>query len=174
MKRSAMHLLADLSFLAASAAQPARCATLAMCTAPEYRQFDFWIGDWDVFESGGADSVARMRVDRILDGCVLREDYQEQHGLHGQSFSLYDGPAGSWRQIWVTNQGRLLLLAGNLSGGEMVLSGVDRSSGKEQLVRGTWKIEGEAVRETAEISTDGGKTWKTWFDLLLRRHRALG
>jgi hypothetical protein len=25
----------------------------APCAAPVYRQFDFWVGDWDVFEVGG-------------------------------------------------------------------------------------------------------------------------
>ena len=40
--------------------------------APEYRQFDFWIGDWDVFDVDSPTTrVARIRVDRILDGCVL-------------------------------------------------------------------------------------------------------
>jgi len=56
------------------------------CSGPEYRQFDFWVGDWDAFDAGKAEVVARARVDRILDGCVLREDYERVNGLHGQSF----------------------------------------------------------------------------------------
>lgn len=28
----------------------AESAPAASCTSPEYRQFDFWIGDWDVFD----------------------------------------------------------------------------------------------------------------------------
>ena len=24
------------------------------CSAPAYRQFDFWLGEWDVFEEGGS------------------------------------------------------------------------------------------------------------------------
>ena len=64
----------------------------ASVLAPEYQEFDFWIGDWDVFDVDSPTTrVARIRVDRILDGCVLREDYQDTHGLNGQSFSIYDG-----------------------------------------------------------------------------------
>jgi len=54
------------------------------CSGPEYRQFDFWLGDWDTFEAGKVEVVARTRVDRILDGCVLREDYESANGLEGQ------------------------------------------------------------------------------------------
>ncbi|MEP6940248.1 MAG: hypothetical protein ABI846_10820, partial [Rudaea sp.] len=59
------------------------------CNAAEFRQFDFWIGDWDSFDiDNGKESprsVARNHVDSILDGCVLREDYDQFDGLHGQS-----------------------------------------------------------------------------------------
>jgi hypothetical protein len=49
----------------------------------------------------------------------------------------------------------------------MVLSGEDRT--KHAQVRGEWKPENGNVRETAVTSTDGGKTWKPWFDLVFRR-----
>jgi hypothetical protein len=29
------------------------------CSAPAYRQFDFWVGEWDVFEVGGSIAEAR-------------------------------------------------------------------------------------------------------------------
>jgi hypothetical protein len=45
------------------------------CAGPDYRMFDFWVGDWDAFDVGNPVPVARVRVDRILDGCVLREDF---------------------------------------------------------------------------------------------------
>ena len=50
----------------------------------------------------------------------------------------------------------------------MVLTGVDHAKGG-RLVRGTWKPENGGVRETAVTSTDGGRTWKPWFDLVFRR-----
>ena len=47
-----------------------------------------------------------------------------------------------------------------------MLTGEDRSAGT--LVRGIWKAEQGNVRETADISADGGKTWKPWFDIIFR------
>src|ERR1700758_4481159 len=64
--------------------------TVAPCSSPEYRQFDFWVGDWDVFEKDAATSIAHVRVDRILDGCVLREHYEDKTGAVGESFTIYD------------------------------------------------------------------------------------
>jgi ketosteroid isomerase-like protein len=42
------------------------------------------------------------------------------------------------------------------------------TNGNERQVRGTWKPVSRGVRETAVTSTDGGKTWKPWFDLIFR------
>jgi ketosteroid isomerase-like protein len=136
------------------------------CTAPEYRQFDFWAGDWDVFDVGSPSKVAHVRVDRILDGCVLREDYQATDGHQGQSFTIYDAGRKVWHQSWVTNRGQMLEIEGKVEAGEMVLSGEDHAKGA--LVRGTWTPVTGEVRETAVTSTDGGKTWKPWFDLMFR------
>lgn len=152
-----------------SSASPIEPSAGQSCMAPEYRQFDFWAGDWDVFETEKPLPVAHVVVDRILDGCVLREDYQDETGHKGQSFTIYDASRKVWHQSWVTNRGELLTIEGQLRDGEMVLSGADRTTGgKESLVHGVWKPVGNAVRESAERSTDGGKTWNQWFDLIFR------
>jgi hypothetical protein len=53
---------------------------------------------------------------------------------------------------------------------DMVLSGSYRGmNGEETRVRGTWRRDGSEVQETTRISTDGGNTWRTWFDLVFRR-----
>jgi ketosteroid isomerase-like protein len=140
------------------------------CSSPEFRQFDFWAGDWDAFEVENPNiSVARARVDPILDGCVLREDYQGTNGSHGESFTIYDASRKVWHQSWVTNRGALLVIEGKMQDGEMVLSGVDRTAdGKQRHVRGTWKPVPGGVNEVAVTSIDGGKTWQPWFDLMFR------
>ena len=141
------------------------------CTSSEFRQFDFWVGDWDVFEGDGAMPTARVRVDRALDGCVLRERYDDKEGLRGESFSIYDAARRLWHQTWVTNRAQLLTIEGAFTNGEMILAGVSRRpDGKSARVRGAWKPTSEGVRETAVASTDDGKTWKPWFDLSFRSH----
>ena len=141
----------------------------APCAAPEYRSFDFFVGDWDAFDfDNPSKRVARNRVTRILDDCVVLEDYQDTEGHHGQSFSIYDESRKVWHQTWVTNHGSLLIIEGNMRDGEMVLEGTDRTAdGKERHVRGIWKPMSAGVRETAVTSTNG-KTWKPWFDIAFR------
>jgi len=139
------------------------------CTASQYHQFDFWIGDWEVFEN--EKSVAHVTVDKILGGCVVRERYTESNGYEGQSFNIYDAGKHVWSQTWMTNRGKFLQISGGLNGNSMVLSGTDLDSKPTRLVRGTWKPVKDGVEETAITSTDGGKAWTTWFDLFFRPFR---
>jgi len=147
-------------------------AKSAACSAPEYRQFDFWVGDWDAFDVDTHVKSARNHVDSILDGCVIREDYEQNDGMHGESFSIYDASRKVWHQSWVTNRGVLLIIEGTWKDGQMTLEGADHPQpGVERRVRGIWKPQGNGVRETAVTSTDGGKTWKPWFDILFLPHK---
>jgi hypothetical protein len=145
----------------------------APCAGPEFRQFDFWLGDWDTYEVADTSKVvARNRVTSILGGCVLREAYEQNDGLVGESYSLWDEARGVWHQSWVTNRGTLLLLDGRLDHGRMVLTGSEKATdGTASLLRGIWWVEGRDVRERAERSTDGGKTWVPVFDIVFRPHR---
>jgi ketosteroid isomerase-like protein len=136
------------------------------CTSPEHRQFDFWIGNWDVFDTGGSTPVAHARIDSILDGCVLREDYRGIDGHVGQSFTIYDNHRKLWHQTWVTNRGELLEIDGNMEQGKIVLNGKNQ---RGELVRGTWAPAGEDVHEVAAISADSGNNWKPWFDIVFRK-----
>jgi hypothetical protein len=142
----------------------------AQCSASEYHRLDFWIGDWDVFDVDKPEvKSAHVRVDSILDGCVLHEQYEDPTGAKGESFSVYDATRRVWHQTWVTNHGRLLTIEGNFDGGQMVMEGADRTTdGKERRVRGIWKAVPGGVRETAVTSLDGGKTWQPWVDLMFR------
>lgn len=166
----AVVFLAALGFSGAHRSGSVDSARAPSCAGPEYHSFDFWMGDWKAFDVGNPTTVvARTRVDRILDGCVLLEDYQGSDGSHGESFTIYDAGRRVWHQSWVTNQGVLLVIEGKLEAGEMILSGVSHlSDGKERYVRGVWKPVTGGVRETAVTSTDGGKTWDPWFDLMFR------
>jgi hypothetical protein len=166
----AVVFLAALPFSRAHRSASVDSARAASCAGPEYHSFDFWIGDWKAFDADNpATAVAHTRVDRILDGCVLLEDYEGTDGSRGESFTIYDASRQVWHQSWVTNHGVLLVVEGKLQAGKMILSGVSHpSGGKEKFVRGVWKPVNGGVRETAVTSTDGGKTWNPWFDLMFR------
>ena len=154
------------------AALPA--ASSAKCPAPEYRQFDFWLGDWDTFEVVGdtVTSIARAHVDLIADGCAVHELYEQTDGLIGDSILSFDPVRKAWQQTWVTNGGTLMVLTGAFKEGAVTLEGEYHSgSGKNLPHRITWKAEGAGVRESAVLSKDGGKTWEPTFDVLFKKHR---
>jgi len=139
------------------------------CATPEYHQFDFWIGRWDTFETNDSKVIARNRVESMVGGCAIREVYEQGDGLVGESFSIYDAKRGVWHQSWVTNHGQLLVLEGGFVDGKMILTGDDYSSdGQARLLRGIWQRISDGVRETAETSSDAGKTWRPLFDIVFR------
>lgn len=166
----ALRLSSAVAVLMIASGTMAQTTGRAGCSSPEYHQFDFWIGDWEVTDVADPKTLsARVRVERILNGCVLKETYEGVSGLSGQSFSIFDRSRELWHQTWVTDHGQLLMVEGRLSNGEMVLKGEDKTAdGKDRLVRGIWIPEKNGVRETAMRSTDGGKTWQPWFDLNFR------
>jgi len=166
----------SFAFSATSAlCAPASSSKSTACAAPEYRQFDFWLGDWNAFDIAAGDKVspsvsAHILVEGILDGCVLHEHYADPQGLKGNSFTIYDRSRKLWHQTWVTNKGQLLVIEGTAQGKkEIVLSGkYEDWAGKKITVRGVWKAVPGGVRETAVKSTDGGKSWEPWFDLMFK------
>lgn len=161
--------LAGLLIGSSSLAAPAAPKSAA-CSSAEHRQFDFWLGDWDVFERSDGSRVATARVTSILGGCVLLEEYRDLKGQGGNSFTLYDASRGVWHQSWVTDRGQLLIIEGHFHDGIMELMGSDHPSAGagERWIRGTWQATPEGVREVAVRSMDGRKTWEPWFDLIFR------
>jgi hypothetical protein len=156
--------------IAACAQEHADAQVIARaCSAPEYRQFDFFVGDWDAYDVQPDTLIARNLVTPMLGGCAVREQYHQRDGHIGESFSTYDASRGVWHQSWVTNDGQLLMLEGHLEGNRMILIGPEKTkTGATRLVRGIWYPESTAVRETGERSTDGGRTWTPWFDIWFR------
>jgi hypothetical protein len=158
------------SLLAAQETAPT--AAPKACAASEHRQFDFWIGEWEVTTPRGA-PAGRNRIESILDGCVLRESWAGAKGGSGNSYNAYDRQSGRWHQTWVDNRGLVLRLDGSFADGKMVLSGDTRdSSGARVLNRITWQQTAPgAVRQLWETSRDGGRTWSVAFDGRYRKRR---
>jgi ketosteroid isomerase-like protein len=148
----------------------AQTPQVTSCTSPAHRAFDFWIGDWDVLDVGSTQRTAHVIVEPILDGCVLHEIYEDAKGLRGESFTSYDPSRGGvWQQTWVTNRGQLVIIHGSQRDRQFVFSGSVATATGEDLVRATWAPVGDAVRETADTSSDGGRTWQRWFDLMFQK-----
>jgi hypothetical protein len=139
---------------------------------PESHQFDFWLGEWDVFNPKGK-KVGESRIEAVADGWGILENWTglpPVPGNSGKSLNTYDASRKEWRQFWVG--GGLLEISGRLVDGRMVLSGESDIGGPKSLNRITWTPNPDgSVRQFWEQSSDDGKTWKPAFDGLYR-HRA--
>ena len=155
----------DLEAVRAFDAAPEPTPAPKPCAAPEHRQFDFWVGEWDVTNPEGK-TVGHNRISLVLGGCALREEWTSARGNTGTSLNAWDGEARLWRQTWVDDGGDVLLLAGGLQGGKMVLEGeTAEAGGKKTRQRITWTpLSGGSVRQLWDSSADGGRTWKVVFD----------
>jgi hypothetical protein len=132
------------------------------CHSPEFRQFDFWIGDWDVESASAPGRISRNRITLVNDGCTLREEYTTSAGYVGTSLNFYDAARKRWHQTWIDNQGGALYLEGGLEGEAMVLRSLGDAASVQRI---TWTpLEDGRVRQHWEATEDGGTTWTTVFD----------
>lgn len=153
----------DLIYRRPSAAQP----TFG-CPGPEYHQFDFWLGTWEVTAAGkpaGTNTITQEEQ-----GCLVHEHWTGRGGSTGQSFNFYDSSTRQWNQVWVDNQASSLRLSGEFTGDQMKLIGVAPGpDGKPQQQRLTFFRNADGtVRQLWETSSDG-TTWGVAFDGLYRK-----
>ena len=140
-----------------------------------FREFDFWVGDWNVTPNGGPPSPtpSRNRITLEEDGCVVQEHWTGAGGSTGQSFNLFDRSIGKWRQTWVDNSGGQHDYAGSLVNGNMVLEGTTPAAngalGRVPTKLTLFHISRDSVRQFSESSADSGRTWTTNYDLIYVR-----
>ena len=145
-----------------AAAQSAAAA--GGCESDAHREFDFWVGDWEVTTADGA-IAGTNRVEKILDGCVIKENRVGTGGMHGESYNIFSQRRGKWHQSWVDTTGRLLLLEGGLEGGKKVLSGqMPGQDGKMVRLEISWEaLDDGRVKQHWRASRDRGKSWNDLF-----------
>ena len=134
------------------------------CAGPEFHQFDFWIGAWDVTVPRGL--AGRNEIVPFAGGCALLENWVGADGSDGKSINAWSPAEKRWTQHWVGSGGTILDLSGELVEGRMVLTGAVRQTANGPLMdRISWTpVTPDQVRQLWEISTDSGTTWRTIFD----------
>lgn len=147
------------------------------CTAAEYRQFDFWVGVWEVRDSSGT-VLGHNTIERVLGGCALHESWRSARSPagNGHSYSIFDASTGRWHQTWVDASGSLLQLDGGLDdAGRMILQGASVDSTRRVLHRITWSPQpGDELRQLWATSSDAGATWTRAFDGYYHRTKRRG
>ena len=144
---------------------------------PRARQFDFWLGDWDVRPVGApaVGPAARNTVTLENNGCTVMDPWTAPNGSAGQSFNLFDRSIGKWRQTWVDNIGGQHDYRGELVGRDMVLEGdtpaPNGALGRIPTRLTFFHISADSVRQFSQVSADSGKTWTTSYDLMYVRRK---
>jgi len=139
-------------------------------TNPAWQQLDFWVGDWDVYM--GETQVGTNRIEKILHGCALLENWADARGREGKSLFYYNSVTREWKQVWVTESGTMkekTLVADYDGGGVRFQGNLPQQDGSVVLDRTTLTpLEDGSVRQLIEQSRDAGQTWTVGFDALYR------
>lgn len=133
-----------------------------------YRQFDFWVGEWDVLVQER--KVGTSKVNVLQQGCIIEENWFTQLQT-GQSFNFYNPVTKRWHQSYMDSNGGNYMMDGEYKDGALRYEGIIYSPAGQVPVHMTfYNLGPDKVRQTSETSADGGKTWtQVWDGLYLRR-----
>ncbi len=135
----------------------------------EARQFDFWIGDWDVFIRGR--KVGENLVEREVNGCILVENWKNTGGGTGKSINVYNAITKKWKQFYVGSQGAVLEFEGEYKDKILHMEGetIDAKGAKTLHILEFHDLPDKTVRQLWKQSTDSGKTWNAVWDSIYKK-----
>ncbi len=137
---------------------------------PEYKQFDFWVGDWNVFVNGNR--VGTNRIDHLDEGCVLMENWDANGSQVGISINYYDPALSKWRQVYVWDAGFVTEFTGSFENGAMTFfaaaRGAGGQTGRQRMV--FRQLAKDSVTQVTDQTFDDGKTWtNVWNSVYVRK-----
>lgn len=144
------------------------------CSSPVYRQFDFWLGEWDAFGKNGQ-KAGDSKISLILDSCIILEEWTSasvnNSGIRyaGKSFNTYNAITKQWQQTWVDNVGGSTeYLEGKYGDNKIIFKTKPFPVAKDTMAirRLTFfNLDNNKVRQLGEITKNNGQTWIIEYDL---------
>jgi hypothetical protein len=165
----ALFAIATVSTASLGQTQP---APTPCASAPERRQFDFWLGEWDVTTSATdrGPSAGSSVIQSVSGGCALLENWTSAQGGQGKSLNAYNPLIHQWQQYWIGQNGLVTEFRSSNFDGRSLSFYTDKGQGPNSKGRLTFTpIDTMTVRQHAESSADDGKTWSTVYDLYYHR-----
>jgi hypothetical protein len=142
----------------------------APCEDPQFRQFDFWIGDWDVASAADGTHQGSSHVASEMGGCVIWENWTSAGGPYfGKSYNTWNVNLKRWEQYWVDNAAGVIFFHGGIKDGVMDYWTDDvplPTGGKLMRHLQFFNLGPEKVRQFSQGSNDGGKTWHVEYDFV--------
>ncbi len=149
------------------------------CSGPEFRQFDFWIGEWEVFGKTGQ-KAGDSKISLILDSCIILEEWTSANMMQGlryagKSFNTWNRALKEWQQTWVDNRGNTTAFThGKFEDKRIIFTTDPFPFSKDTIAvrRLTFFDLGkDKVRQLGEITKDKGTSWAMEYDLEYRRKK---
>jgi hypothetical protein len=148
----------------------------APCEDGEFRQFDFWVGDWDVVSTADGIKHGSSHVSKEMGDCVIWENWTSAAGGYfGKSYNTYNVNLHRWEQYWVDNGAGTIFFHGGLKEGVMDYWTDNVPQPKGGMLQRHLQFFNQGpnrVRQFSQASKDGGKTWTVEYDLTYNRHEA--
>jgi hypothetical protein len=165
--------------LAESPTAPEHPAAASPCDTPQHHQFDYWVGDWQVFNADTQQLVAVDRVEKHSEGCIVQQnltfvtDMYRRPGVNyrlaGIGVNRFDGEA--WLQIWADNQWGAIVLRGSPDAtGSMIFTSIIPSRNRDLKITYEKRADG-TVRNVEYVAPAGSGKWEKYGDLIYRRNR---
>ena len=142
------------------------------CSSIAHQQFDFWLGDWEVYHAQADTIVGHNTIEKVLNGCVVMENWIGATGFAGKSINTYNPIDSTWNQVWVDVSGATYHFKGRLAGNSIKMKGTTtRGNGQAILFEMNYtldKITGN-VRQVWNQSSDDGDSWTAIFDGIYKK-----
>jgi hypothetical protein len=143
------------------------------CDDAEFKQFDFWLGDWDVAQASDGAHAGTSTISKEMNGCVVWENWTTTGGPYfGKSYNTWNSNLKRWEQYWVDTSGGVMFFHGGLKEDVMDYwtDDVPQAAGGTLLRHlQFFNLGSDKVRQFSQGSSDGGKTWHIEYDLIYTR-----
>lgn len=149
-----------------------RAQTQPCTTRPQFRQMDFWVGEWEMRDAQGQ-KIGESTVRLDTGDCVVSETttvtpplLSGQQSYTARSMSMYVPRRNKWQFRSFDSLGQLVELSGEFGDGVMRFTGENvYQDGRRNLDRVTFSQPAPGqVRQLWEQSSDGGANWRVLLD----------
>ncbi len=144
------------------------------CTVnKQYNEFDFWVGKWNVFQTGANFKVGTNVIEKAPGGCSLIETWESiTGGETGKSLTYISLETNKWEQTYIGSGGQKTVYTdGEMVEGVMTfLYSMVKKNGVSVKGKFCFKLlpNGD-IQQYQEETPDQGKTWNKLFDFTYRQ-----
>lgn len=141
----------------------------------QVRQFDFWVGEWDVYATGTNFVVGHSLIQKAAGDCMLLENWTAKGGAphNGKSMNYVNAQTGKWEQFWIGSAGGATkFFNGEYKDSVMRFESETTTAQGRQIGRFSFFNQGaNQVRQLYEVSNNNGETWRVSYDFTYRRKK---